>query len=169
MPILIISKKYAKIRKFGTKISPPICNLWGKNFYKNFYFYLYILYSNLELWEKQNNFWWIRLRYLQVWFWWHFCSGIYNYHTVQGWQKMIMTRVKNSSLRISRVKSHLFCAKCMLLLQSRRLCIQMSEIKFILRMTNVNHSIMLTSLFFNILDYFRVISNYLNTYLKSVF
>ena len=41
MPILIISKKYAKIRKFGTKISPPICNLWGKIFYKNFNFYLY--------------------------------------------------------------------------------------------------------------------------------
>ena len=61
MPILIISKKYAKIRKFGTKISPPICNLWRKKFYKFFYFYLYILYSNLELWEKQNNFWWIRL------------------------------------------------------------------------------------------------------------
>ena len=64
MPILIISKKYAKIRKFGTKISPPICNLWGKIFFKNFYFYLYILYSNLELWEKQNNFWWIRLLYI---------------------------------------------------------------------------------------------------------
>ena len=62
MPILIISKKYAKIRKFETKISPPICTLWGKIFLQNFLFLLYILYSNLERWEKQKYFWWIRLR-----------------------------------------------------------------------------------------------------------
>ena len=50
MPILIISKKYAKIRKFGTKISPPICNLWGKKFYKIFLFLpIYLIFKSRTL------------------------------------------------------------------------------------------------------------------------
>ena len=62
MPKLIIRKKYAKICNFGSKLSPPICNLWEEKFTKNFIFAnIAILYSNLEPCEKQNNFWWIRL------------------------------------------------------------------------------------------------------------